>query len=347
MNSCFVSRKQNIIQMGGFVFSLVLLETEIYLLSLPWHMLVWMPIILSIPLLNSSFRSKYLSFNFRVIQPLLIGILCMIGAMELANHKEWFEKLGWLAWLDKSYTHNENFFAVLSTLYAVFTALILVKVIEDHEHLKQSIQNESSKIRTILQFLKYFEDFESKSINREKVNEIKKQFASYLQNITKTNGMGFEGNLSLLEGCVKTVSELKTQDKNDEIALAQIMSSLDEVFMLRAKRISYMNTSISPYLLFAIIFMSITILIPFYLTSEGNVERNIYIILVLGISFSFLFNMILDIGSPHFGAWQVSLEPFEEVLAMVKNDAGLLPQPPAGLETGAVGLRDDRGPART
>ncbi len=84
--------------------------------------------------------------------------------------------------------------------------------------------------------------------------------------------------------------------------------------LIRSKRRSYLEGSMSPYLLSALFIMSISIIYPFFTKTPEEGGPAVYtMIFMMGTLLSFMFITMLDISRPFAGYWSVKLESFTEI----------------------------------
>ena len=208
--------------------------------------------------------------------------------------------------------YGEQFFSVFATLYAIITALVLVKGMEAFDHLNLSISQEAAKIRSINCYFLYY-NISSHAKNADRIQSIRTILNTYVQRILeKANAGRSHENDGLIAQCVLACSEIECEDENDRIALGEIMRGLDELRMIRSDRISASNQKIPPYLIYMLAVMTIALTLPFYLHHDLGLNFNYYIVFMIGTFGSFIFFLLTDINRPYSGGWTVDFTPYAE-----------------------------------
>jgi hypothetical protein len=279
---------------------------------------------LFVVIILAAVATQYASILCRCILPLLIGATCveayiLIHELELAP------------WLLKYFVlgdhHSENFYAATATLYAIITALALVKGIEDFDATKRIITDEAYRVRAISEMTHYF-DHASNPQTHEAVRRLKLKLTTYAKNVSTMRDQDIKNaNLGLLRQCQRDIAELVPEDDNDRYALRSIMEAHGELGTLRSKRIATVGEKIPPYLIWALWLMAAGLILPFMseplvkdatAPATGLVPNDVRfgqysIIFMLAALNSFLLLMLSDISDPFDGFWQVNLGQFEEL----------------------------------
>ena len=247
----------------------------------------------------------------RAIAPIIIGLAAiliyfLLNLFELNRVR-----------IDINEFYGEQFFAVLATLYAIITALILVKGIESFDSLGNAINCEAMKIRSLNAYFHYFEG-SSKASQDKTVTEIRQRLFAYVENVLEQKtAFRSSKNDQLIDQCVQQCANLDVIDENDRIALTEVIRGLDDLRKLRADRVNVAQTKIPGYLIGMLAFMTLSIMLPFYLHHQTGITFNYYIIFVLGTFGSFIFFLLTDINRPYEGLWQIDLNPFLEARSEV------------------------------
>lgn len=249
--------------------------------------------------------------------PIAIGAAFVVAYVEI--HKVPEAQIVLSTEFDEFY--GEQYYAVLSTLFAIITALILVKGIEFFDRLNTLISEEANQIRSIYEFLAYFEDDESATANPN-VRAIKTLLRDYcvmsLENPYEPQG--HDPGVDLLRRGSGEIGRLDCREENDKVALAEIMRGLNTLFATRAKRLSCGKAKVPVYMLITLAFMSIAIIFPFFLEDPSSFNHNYAIIFVLATFCSFILLLLLDINSPFDGFWAVDLDAFRRLQANIDED---------------------------
>lgn len=256
-------------------------------------------------------------FVFRVIIPVVIGL----GMVCLYRYVHTIPSLSHFLEASKSSDfYLERLFEVLSTLYAVCTAFLLWKGLTDHDNIRQVLKDEAGQMQSILGYLNYLEGDK----NVETAKSIKSNFSKYLTRIKQGDSIAsHSGNFELLSDTRKLVAKLDNEDHNDSVAISEIIRGLNTFFRIRMKRISSMETKLSPYILIALGFMSLSLLYVIFTEKPSDVVVVDTIVFILATLLSFMLMMLMDISQPFAGYWAIKLDAFSEIQKIVDDSGDL------------------------
>jgi hypothetical protein len=283
----------------------------------------------------------YAAILCRCILPLLIGGLCVEGYILLQNSDFALQVTKYFIFDDK---YNETFYSGVATLYAIITALALVKGIEDFGAMKNGISDEAYKVRAISGMTQYF-DIASDGEIRSAVLGIRRKLLRYAENVAAMRDQQIRNeNLTILRDCQRDIASLKPADVNDHLSLEIIVAAHGDLGTLRSKRINAVGEKIPRYLIAALWLMALSLILPFMaeplyveaakpaigqLANPGRFGQY-YIIFLMGSLNSFLLLMLSDISDPFDGFWKVDLAPFEELRIALRQEMAEDPEfPPA------------------
>ena len=142
--------------------------------------------------------------------------------------------------------YGEQFYAVIATLYAIITALLLVKGIETFNALSSAVNDEAMKLRSLNAYMTYFYS-SGKPVGLEHVEAIRAELLGYVGR-GRASADAAPENEQVIDRCIRHSAHIQVGDENDRIALAEVMRGLDEFRHLRARRISCAKEKIPPYL---------------------------------------------------------------------------------------------------
>ena len=214
--------------------------------------------------------------------------------------------------------YAEQFFSVMATLYAIITALILVKGIESFDALSSAISHEAMKIRSINAYFSYYSD--DAQAPGGSIHRIRLLLLEYIDNVQEQNTASQSSkNDTIIDECIYSCSNISTHDENDRIALQEIMKGLDEFRTLRADRINCARNKVPGYLIWMLVLMTVSIIVPFYIESQTSLHFNHYIIFTLSTFASFIYFLLQDINKPYDGMWTIDLSPFEEAAREIRK----------------------------
>jgi preprotein translocase subunit Sec61beta len=252
--------------------------------------------------------------------------------------------------------YKEQFYTAMATLFAIVLALALIKNMEDLEKAKAKIEEETSSVRTAGITLRYFEDHEMNQRSLTAKYAIHKCLLRYLENCKddKDNEAQAE-NAALLLDCQLHLTDVHPADDDDSIAKADLIRRIDGLYILRLRRIEFFGKSIQPFLLVALWFMALAMLLPFLaeplcinskeaaaISGSDNSGYNLlgvfekikcapeevphprrysqyYMIFIISAFLSFMMFMLHDVSDPRGGSWEVNLDEFGRVHELLSS----------------------------
>ena len=262
-------------------------------------------------------RKNYYIFVIRVVTPVSIGCLAML----IYKYAYTFDfTYNFLEASVRVMSYIENFFSFVSVLYAITTAFLLWKGLSDHDQLKHALNDEASKVRGILYYTSYFN--QNTKTNAKEVRIIKQHLHDYVQNIVdRDRAISNEHNDVVLSNVISIVSNIEVEDENDKIALGEIMKEIGDLSTIRTRRQNYLDSKISPYLLAALVTMSISIVYPFFTIPPQNGDPTPFtMIFILSTLLSFMYITMIDISSPFAGFWKVKTDSLTGIRLMLEAE---------------------------
>lgn len=275
--------------------------------------------------------SSHMAILCRCILPLLIGGICVEAYILIQNADFSQQVMKYFVFVDR---YNEIFNSGIATLYAIITALALVKGIEDFDEIKRTISEEAYKVRSISEMTHYF-DTVTKNETSKAILSLRAKLLRYSENIAAMRDQHIRNeNLVILRSCQSDIAKLEPYDHNDQHSLQIIVTAHGELGMLRSKRINAVGEKIPRYLIAALWLMALSLILPFmaeplYLPAAkpaigliANPGRfgQYYIIFLMGALNSFLLLMLSDISDPFDGFWKVRLDPFDELSLALEHE---------------------------
>lgn len=242
----------------------------------------------------------------RLLGPALLGALCTGGyyALNVSGLN-----LGLVA-VDPFY--GEQFFAVLSTLYAITTAMVMIKGLETVNSLSASILREATKIRSVGSLSAAFEGEDARAAMRR----LRGELMIYVDNVREQKGADrSRKNDGVIDGCRRIVASIGAQTHVDVLLKIELLREIEALRLLRAERAAIAETRLPGYLVWMLAVMTAAIIAPFFLEHTAAINFNYYAIFLLSGFGSFIFFMILDINQPYDGLWQVNFAPLDEASA--------------------------------
>ena len=209
---------------------------------------------------------------------------------------------------------NDLFKDAVTVLYAICVAFLLLKGLNDYDELKEALYSEANLVRTISDYASYFAESETSKNNDSTIEKLRILLHDYLDNILedksiKTNPL----NEEVLQKCISTVGKLTVEDQNDGFALQEIMKGVGELANCRAKRMVCLEKKMSPFILTLVFVMSLTIVMSFFGSANGQVTIDYAYIFLLPTFYTSIFMTLLDLSSPFDGYWQIKLDAVSNV----------------------------------
>ena len=277
--------------------------------------------------------SRQASILCRCLLPLLIGGVC-VEAYTLIHESGLAPDL--MKYFVFGEKYNEIFYSATATLYAIITALALVKGIEDFDEIKKIITDEAYKVRAISEMSHYF-DLATRPQTHEATKSLKLKLMTYARNVAAMRDQDIkDANLGLLRQCQRDIAQLVPEDENDRHALRNIMEAHVELGTLRSKRVAAMGDKVPGYLIWALWLMAAGLILPFmaeplmkeavapatgFVPNDARFGQYSIIFLLAALN-SFLLLMLADVSEPFDGFWQVNLGPFQELSEALDGELG-------------------------
>jgi ABC-type multidrug transport system fused ATPase/permease subunit len=269
------------------------------------------------------FKQSAYTFIIRIIIPVVIAYIGIFLYLQISSSGI---VANYTSASPEDLTIWSIFYALVATLYAICVAFLLIKEMQDFAELKTSFKTEAFILKSINIYLYYFsenltdlkQDWQIKRKNI--IYSIKYNIKDYITILldnelcSKNNKKNIDKLENKLWECIYQVGNIDTVDENDKIALQKLMEKLEDIFHIRATRSNWIDTGVSPYLMFFLIILSIAIVIPFYTFASINPLINYLSLGVLIFFLSFLLITLMDIGSPFSGYWQIPTKPYQELL---------------------------------
>lgn len=250
--------------------------------------------------------------------------------------------------------YKEQFYTAMATLYAIVLALALIKNMEEIEKAKGRVEEEAALVRSSAVLLQYFEDDEIRGQKGglEAKYAIFNELLSYTQNCSSgQDGHKSAENARILQRCQGYLINLTPCDDDDAIAKSELIQKLEQIYLLRLRRIEFFSRRTKPFLVVALWFMALAMILPFlaepicteaagkaeivavekvathFVTGTHSIRcesplvphpqrySQYYMIFILTAFLSFMMLMLHDVSNPHGGFWQVDLQEFTEALS--------------------------------
>ena len=191
-----------------------------------------------------------------------------------------FKGSDWLKFAEFEDTYKEPFYTAISTLYAIVVALALVKGLEDRDELNKALSEEAFHIRNVFNYLKYFEPGNisgQTSTALTRMRQILRAYAASITespNLSKRSRRAIDENRARIDQCRQVILTIKPADDDDRIVYPEIIKNIEQLNILRTRRVEGPNQSLSWYLICALWLMSAALILPF-LAEPVCVDRQV------------------------------------------------------------------------
>jgi len=277
-------------------------------------------------------RTSNLSYtvNVRILFPISVGLFCVALFHYFPQMLDSGDVNGLASYLKQHgiedfggsrdgigqalFQVNPIFKDSVTVLYAICAAFLLWKGLSDFDELKHILYEEAGVIRSIADFAEYFMSGGAPEANDAPIHKLRSLLSEYVENILKDGRVVTAArNEVILEEGISVVSKLEIGDKNDEIALEEIMRALTRVSTLRSKRAVCIEKRMSPFILVIMFLMSTTMVLSFFGKATGRINIDYVYVFLLPTFYTSIFMTLLDLSSPFDGYWAIKLEAIDGV----------------------------------
>ena len=249
----------------------------------------------------------------RFFGPLFLGLLAAAGYYAL-------NRFGLnIGLVELNAYYGEQFFAVLSTLYAILTALVLLKGLQNADALTAALLHEATKIRSIAGMCDMFEGEAARASMRLVRGELRMFVENILEQQSASRSMRNDG---AIDHCRKIIARMKVEGGADPAIKMELLRELEALRLLRSERASIAGQRLPLYMVWMIAALTLAIIAPFFVEHTRAVHFNYYAIFAIGAFGSFVFLMIRDINRPYEGLWAVDFSPFREAAEALEETGG-------------------------
>ena len=233
--------------------------------------------------------------------------------------------------LFQSSTPFAAFIQIVSTLYAVSIAFLLLKGIQDHEKLGELIRGTSNNSRSISDYLYYFDDnnsFSSDSklllIVSSKTGKIRQTIQEYLRELISVareefSTSGVQRLVEVQRRMRESISQLNCEDKNDEYALQEIIRNSDALSTKLGQIVTNLKSKMSGVLIAFILIITNVIILSFFDGKFVITAPKTVVIFAMSYLLYFLFMMIVDMNDPFRGKWRIDISTLEDAIQYVSG----------------------------
>lgn len=312
-----------------FFISTIMFFSIFYLFGISYSVFSAIFCIFFIIIFNAnSENSSFYIYSIRIFVPIGISIL----TISIYKYTSQF--------ISVEYTVYQNtapfsaFIQIVSTLYAVSIAFLLLKGVQDHDELESLIGKKCSNVRSISDYLYYFEEDVVYYKEKKSIIDIRKYLKNYLVAFIVLIESEFseieKKNLSIQQKILREkISKLDCKDENDKVALQEIVKSSNLLSDHTDKIVSNINSKMSTILLVFIVIISIICVVSFFDGSYCSFNAASVLIFSMTFLFSFIFIMIIDMNNPYKGKWCLDYSSVRGVMEYVtKSEAEIKERKP-------------------
>jgi len=198
------------------------------------------------------------------------------------------------------------FYTVYGVLYAIIVGFILIGALGKFDQLKMTVDSEINEMQNVRDFLIYFSENQKKTIN-----DVRNVLSKYIDSIIEVEWEEMIKKESIPEfskefgAIIQAVSNLKSEDENDSIALTSIINTLSRLTECRTKRIYLSNEEVPPPIMKLLIFMSVVLTVGFIVLGVENFWIHIFMIWSLSTTVQLIINLLTDLNNPFKGVWLI------------------------------------------
>ena len=205
-------------------------------------------------------------------------------------------------------------FGVISLLYSLIIAFVLVAVWEDYEELNSTITNEADKLDVIMIHAHELPD----SLSQNIYSHIKKYTGRVIEVEWLTNPKYKIVNTELTS-MRYDIFKMHLTDETQQDVLKEINNDMNDLSDLRHERLSHNYSHVPDLVWVILIFGTLIILFCSMLFYMSSVRLQFALISMLAIIISLCLFLLFTLDHPFEGTSAVKSEPYLEVLKTVNN----------------------------
>ncbi len=236
----------------------------------------------------------------------LIMLLVIVSHAGLYFFDHWCKK--------KNISHNNEvagiIFGVISLIYSLLVAFVIVAVWENYEDLNRTIEKEADDLNTVI--------IHSNALPDSLRNPIEASVKDYCLKVVKEEWGIPEDKEHLRQAAIPSLRQLLFQvqlsNKAEENVLNLLDNKLSEITVLRRERLSHIHSYV-PQLVWMILIISsiMIVLFSYFLYVDSELLKKIFLTFLWAMMGMSLFLMYM-LDHPFIGSTQVSKEPYETII---------------------------------
>jgi hypothetical protein len=242
---------------------------------------------------------------------LLVALLLTVSHCGLYLFDYWSKK--------KKIAHNNDvagiIFGVVSLIYSLLVAFVIVAVWENYEDLKTTIEKEAEEINIVL--------IHSNSLPDSLKYQITGAIKDYCQKVITEEWEIPEGKRHFRQSAIPSLRQLlfriEASNKVQETVLSLLDEKLSSITNLRRERLSHTRSYV-PELVWMILIISSGMIIAFsyFLYVESQLLRKIFLTFLWTIMGMCLF-LVYMLDNPFSGSTKVSKVPYQEIIQLLSR----------------------------
>lgn len=243
---------------------------------------------------------------------IMVSLIILIAHIGMSATENWIKKKRTLKY------DNEIagiVFGVLSLIYSLIIAFVIIAVWENYEELNRTIEKEADYLNSVLVHSKMLPD----ALRLPTSTAI----SDYCHKVVEEEWDMADGEAHFQGSAIPSLRMLLYHDEDIRNKYSNVMSILDTdlsaITSLRRERLTHTHAYV-PELVWMILIMGsiMVIIFSYFLHMESMQMKRIYMSFLWGIIGMSLF-LVYMLDHPFLGSTQVSKAPFEEIIRIPIN----------------------------
>ena len=208
------------------------------------------------------------------------------------------------------------FLNFLGVVYAVISAFVIFEAGGRYNGINEELSKEFMALRNVFSMVKLLKDKKLIQFSKEKL----KDYALLLKKKLYVNGPKVKEEVShKFRALFSILDKVKPKNEMEKVLAGHIVDALRSSANSRSRRLGLIESEIPKLELFLVIFLSIALVIGFFLTRMSNIYIFTLLMSVISIAVSSIMLIIFDLNMPFKGFWSVSSEPIDHTLEFIEE----------------------------
>src|SRR3989344_4921233 len=209
------------------------------------------------------------------------------------------------------------FLNFVGIVYAIISAFVIFDAGSRFNGINEELSKEFIALRNLFSMIKSFKDEELVEFSRSKI----KNYSIILKDKLYVNGPQTKKKVSKkFREIFLILDKIEPKNEKEKILLGRILDSLSFSSESRSRRLGLIESRISEIELFLVVFLSISLVLGFFLVRLSNVYLFTALMAIVSTATSFILLIILDMNHPFKGFWTISPEPIECTIEFLEED---------------------------